>query len=308
MTLEERLAQLPQAADELAADVRADERLYQRIRHAVAGQRDTRGGRRALAPALSSLAVLAAAVVLALTLPGLTRGQTPLNIESVTAGNQDVAQPEPSTRADLPAGSVSLDGADSAPAFRSIWAGSSDSSFPMVLVNGVYYRLLSSPKKLSDSQLGSPLGTVEQYTSEMNGQGLCSNTVLQGETVWQVRGMGQSAVAARIDGGLRVFQRVTVNGIGAPARLSDAIPADGVKELSLSGVGRVRDAQTAQRLLGVLLNGAAYQGGGCGKTSQVLHIVYSNGVTLQMYVRDGSLASGGTWACPAFFDQFAQAI
>ena len=81
-----------------------------------------------------------------------------------------------------------------------------------------------------------------------------------------------------------------------------------MKELSLSGVGRVRDAQTAQRLLDTLLYGATYQGSGCSKTSQVLHIVLSNGITLQMYVRDSLLSSGGTWSCPAFFEAFRQAI
>ena len=40
----------------------------------------------------------------------------------------------------------------------------------------------------------------------------------------------------------------------------------------------------------------------------VLHIVFGNGVTLQMYVRDTSLSSDGTWSCPAFFEQFRQAI
>ncbi len=307
MTLEERLTQLPQAADELAADVRADERLYQRIRHQAEGMPRKRVPlRRVLIPAG---AFALAAVLLVLVWPGITGGTVPLNIMSVTAGDNGGNVPLPSTRADLPAGSVSLDSADDVPAFRNIWAGNSDSNFPMVMVNGAYYRLLSTPKKLSDKQLGSPLGTVDQYTNDMNGYGLCSNTVLQGETVWQVNGMGGAAVAARIDGSLRVFQRVTANGQGtAPASLAEAIAQSGVRELSLSGVGRVRNEQTAQQLLNTLLYSASYQGSGCSKTSQVLHIVFGNGVTLQMYVRDTSLSSGGTWSCPAFFEQFRQAI
>ena len=201
-------------------------------------------------------AAVAAALIL-LVWPGAVGGQAPLNIESVTAGNAGAFVPEPSTRADLPQGSVSLGGAESAPDFRNIWAGNSNSSFPMVMVNGAYYRLLSTPKKLSDKQLGSAVGTVQQYTTEMSGSGLCSNTVLQGETVWQVRGMGQAAVAARIDGTLRVFQRVTADGQGAGASsLAEAIAQSGVKELSLSGVGRVRDQNTAQRLLSTLLDNA----------------------------------------------------
>ena len=307
MTLEERLQQLPQAADELAADVRADERLYQKIRHAAEGT-----PARKRVPVLKALvpagALAMAALLIVLMWPGMAVNPS-MNIESVTAGDNGGAVPLPSTRADLPQGSVTLDGADSVPSFRNIWSGSSDSSFPMVLVNGAYYRLLSSPKKLNDSQLANAVGTVDQHTSGMDGSGIVSNTVLQGETVWQVRGMGQSVVAARIDGSLRVFQRVTANGKGtAPGSLAEAIAQNGVRELSLSGVGRIRDGQKAQQLLNTLLSSASFQGTGCSKTSQVLHIVFSNGVTLQMYVRDNSLASGGTWSCPAFFEQFSQAI
>ena len=262
--------------------------------------------RKALIPAG---AFVLAAVLLVLFWPGISGSRTPLNIKSLTAGDNGGSVPVPSTRADLPAGSVSLDSGNDVPAFRNIWAGNSDSSFPMVMVNGAYYRLLSTPKKLSDKQLGGALGTVEHYTTEMNGYGLCSNTVLQGETVWQVRGMGEAAIAARIDGSLRVFQRVTANGQGlAPASLAEAIAQSGVSELSLSGIGRIRNAQTAQQLLSTLLYNSSYQGSGCSKTSQVLHIVFSNGVTLQMYVRDTSLSSCGTWSCPAFFEQFRQAI
>ena len=303
-TLEKQLQQLPKTADELAADVRADEKLYQVIRTRAA-QRGARTVRRWI---VSAAAVAAAAALILLCLPQGGQ-QSTLNIESVTAGDSGGAAPAPSTRADLPAGSVTLQNADDVPAFRNLWAGNSDSRFPMVLVNGVYYRLLSSPKQLKNSQLGAEIGTIAQYTTEMTGTGLCSNTVLSGETVWQVRGMGDSVVAARIDGQIRVFQQVTANGQGrVPASLSEAIAQGGVTEISLSGVGRVRDAATAQRLAGVLVSQAFCQGGGCARTGQVLHIAFSNGVTLQMYVQNDSVSSAGTWSCPAFFEQFRQAI
>lgn len=308
MTLEERLNNLPQAADELAADVRADDKLFEKIRYEAAKAQQQPRRKPLLKALIPAGALVMAAVLVILIWPGAAGGKNPLNIQSVTAGNGE-PQPLPSTRADLPAGSITVDTPAGAPSFRNIWAGSSDSSFPMVMVNGAYYRLLSSPKNLSDGQLANALGTVEQYISGMNGSGLCSNTVLQGETVWQVRGMGTSAVAARIDGSLRVFQRVTANGQGAaPGSLSEAIAQTGVKELSLSGVGRVRDSGKAQQLLNTLVSGASYQGSGCSKTSQVLHIVFNNGITLQMYVQDNSLSSGGTWYCPAFFEQFRLAI
>lgn len=303
MTLEERLKQLPQSADALAADVQADDQLYRKIREEAARGAAPRTRRQRWIPA----AALAAAAALLFFLIPRSGAPAPLNIESVTAGGSDSLLSTPATRADLPAGSVSIESADSVPAFRELWSGNSDSRFPMVLINGAYYRLLSSPRQLKNSQLAAEAGTVSQYTSEMTGSGLCSNTVLAGETVWYVRGMGEAAVAARVDGALRVFQRVTAGGQGAPGSLAEAIPQSGVTELSLSGVGRIRDAGTAQQLVGALVAQADRQGGGCRKTGQVLHITYASGVTLQLYVQDNTLAGPGTWSCPAFFTQFQQA-
>ena len=308
MTLDERLAQLAEAADELAADVQADDKLYSKIRYqaakASAGSSRPRWQRLAWLPATA-----VALIVLTVTLVPVLRGSAPLEIRSVTAGGQTEAVPLPSTRADLPAGSVSVGNASDIPAFQNLWAGNSDTSFPMVLVNGSYYRLLSSPKKLSNKLLGQEIGTVEHYTPEMNGSGFCSNTVLQGETVYSVQGMGTAVIAASIDGNIRVFQQVTANGNDSvPQKLSQVIPASGVSELSLSGVGRIKERHTAESLVSTLLGGAAYQGSGCSRTSQVLHIKYTNGITLQMYVRGQSLSASGTWSCPAFFEQFEAAL
>ena len=134
MTLEERLNQLPQTADELAADVRADEKLYQDIRYKAAQQGTER--RRVLRRGvlIPAAALALTAVLLIAVLPGLNGG-SPLNIKSVTAGNPG-QQPLPSTRADLPAGSITLDSGDSVPSFRNLWAGNSDSNFPMILLTG----------------------------------------------------------------------------------------------------------------------------------------------------------------------------
>ncbi len=304
MTLEEQLNHLPETANELASDVIADEHLLTRIRmRAAAPLQKHRVTWRVAVPAVAAAAVL----LVLLTVPQRDFSVMP-HIENLSAGNAGTI-PQPSTRADLPAGSVTLESSGNVPAFRNIWAGNSEASFPMVLDNGKYYRLLSTPRNLNEKQLGNAIGTVTMLTSEMNGQGLCSNTVLQGENVWQVRGMGDAVVAARIDGSLRVFQRVTAGNAGQiPARLSEFMTASNVAELSLSGVGRIQNAQKAQELLSLLLNSASYVSGSCARSGQVLHIVYQNGITLQLYVSGNTCSSCGTWSCPAFFDQFQQSL
>jgi hypothetical protein len=304
VTLEERLNDLKKTADEMAADVRADDRLLAEIR-----QKAVRG--RVLSPirrkawALVPAACAAMAVLVLLVLPLFKTGPVSPVIESIAAGSTQVtAQPSPVTSADLPGGSVLLGASSEKPSFRSIWSGNSNTSFPMILVNGTYYRLLTSPKKLNKSLLGQAVGTVATYTTEMTGEGICSNTVLAGETVYQVNGMGSAAVAANIDGTLRIFQQVTAGSAGSvPSSLSQALGKAKVKEISLSGVARVTDPATAQQLYDRLVGGASYVSASCSRTSQSLHIVYDNGVTLQLFVSGTTVMSAGSWSCPDFFRQ-----
>ena len=130
---------------------------------------------------------------------------------STQIGGDPSAQPALGSLAlDLPKGSISISQREK-PGYRGIWAPASGANFPLLCVDGRYYRLLTNPTSLGSDLTGSALGTVDAYTSEpaLTSGGIVSNIVPQGETVYSVNGMSGAMVAANVDGSMRVFQRVS---------------------------------------------------------------------------------------------------
>lgn len=307
--VEERLRQLPEMAS--SAGLQADEALKRRIMQAARGKTQGRARARRLIPALCcALALLVGGGVYAAFPRGGSAPQEPVLLSSQPAGASQA--PGAKLALDVPVGSISIR-ASSNPSYRSLWAPASGGNFPLIGVNGRYYRLLTNPTALTDSMLGDSLGTVDTYTSEPAlavRSGICSNAVNAGETVYAVRGMSGAAVAARVDGQLRAFQRVSFgdNALVGGETLADTLRAGKAVALELSGVGTINDAETAQRLIGVLTANASYQRAGSGETAQSLLIQLQNGLTLQMAVNGERLLACGTWACPEFFEAFQEAL
>ncbi|MBQ8080897.1 MAG: hypothetical protein IJ240_03260 [Clostridia bacterium] len=295
--MEERLEKLPETADQLLSNVRADSELKYKIRTAAAAPQRAK---RVFAPRLAVPALCAALVLVAVGVFGVTRIFSPadreLQVTSIAAGVSS-ASPNPSLRADLPPSSVSLN--KGSVSFRELFAGSGG-NFPMITVDGRVYRLLNSPSKLNSRNLGSALGAVSSG-------GITSNAVEDGETVYQVSGMGNAMVAANVDGKLRVFQRVSSGSGSSGDSLKATIGSATVNELSLSGVGSITDKATIQQLMGQL-SGASYVNGECKKSGQALYIAYANGTTVQLYVSGDQLSACGTWSCPGFFTAFNAAL
>ena len=311
--LEERLRELPQIAE--STGLQADERLKRRIlREAQEKPTGKTIPWRRLAPALCALVVLLG--VTAAVVPALRGGNSigpvatdvPL-IQSQPAGELALGDV---LALDVPQGSISIRSAAN-PSFRSIWASATGGNFPLIGVNGRYYRLLTNPTGISSSMLGSVLGTVDTFTSEpalAGKNGICSNIVAAGETVYAVSGMNGALAAANVNGQMRVFQRVSfgdsalVGGEG----LADTLRASSVTALELTGVGTVTDAATATRLVGILTANASFLRSGGSETNQSLLIQLSNGLVLQMAVNGERVIACGTWACPEFFDAFQEAL
>ena len=309
-SVEERLHTLPDIAEN--SGLNADEQLKRKILRAA---REKETPRRAFAPRLA--AALCALIVLigagAFALPGL-RGndpvatQTPL-IESHPAGSLSVGE---KTALDVPAGSITIRSSKN-PSYRSIWAPMSGGNFPLIGVNGRYYRLLTNPTSVSGSLLGQSLGTVDTFTSEpalAGRNGVCSNVVAQGETVYAVSGMNGALAAANVNGQMRVFQRVSFgdSALVGGESLADTLKASNPVALELSGVGTVNDASAAQRLVSILVKNASFLRAGGSETNQSLLIQLSNGIVLQMAVNGERLIACGTWACPEFFEAFQEAM
>ena len=311
--VEERLRALPELAESMGLE--ADERLKRRILRAAAEKKPARGiAWRRLAPALCALVVLLG--VSAAALPGLwgqketgPRATDQPLLASQPAGDLAIGD---KLALDVPQGSISIR-SSSNPTFRSIWAPSSGGNFPLVGVNGRYYRLLTNPTAISSSMRGEALGAVDTFTSEpalAGKKGVISNVVAQGETVYAVSGMNGALAAANVNGQMRVFQRVSFgdSALVGGEKLSDTLKASSAVALELSGVGAINDPATAQRLVDILVKNASFLRAGGSETNQSLLIQLKSGLVLQMAVNGERVIACGTWACPEFFDAFQEAM
>ena len=308
--VEERLRALPEIA--ASSGLQADEQLKRKILRAAEGSaRKPVFQAKRLVPAFCALVVLVGG--LAFALPRL-RGnnspdiQTPL-IESHPAGSVTVGD---KMALDVPPGSISIKSSRN-PSYRSIWAPMSGGNFPLICVDGRYYRLLTNPTSISSSLLGGSLGTVSTFTSEpalAGKSGICSNAVQAGETVYAVSGMKGAMAAANVNGQMRVFQRVSFgdSALVGGEKLSDTLKASSAVALELSGVGAINDPATAQRLVNILLSSASFLRAGGSESNQSLLIQLKSGLVLQMAVNGERVIACGTWACPEFFDAFQEAM
>ena len=309
-SVEERLHTLPDIAEN--SGLQADEQLKRKILRAA---REKEAPRRALMPRLAAAACALIVLVgaAAFALPALRdNGPVPIQkplIESYPAGSLSIGE---ITAMDVPPGSITIRSSKN-PSYRSIWAPMSGGNFPLIGVNGRYYRLLTNPTSVSGSLLGQSLGTVDTFTSEpalAGKSGICSNVVAQGETVYAVNGMNGAMAAANVNGQMRVFQRVSFgdNALVGKESLADTLKAPNAVALELSGVGTVNDASTAQHLVSILVKNASFLRAGGSETNQSLLIQLQNGIVLQMAVNGERLIACGTWACPEFFEAFQEAM
>lgn len=305
-----RLEHLPEITDRALGGLTADAHLKLRIEKAAAGV-PARQSRKNWIPALSC--ALAMALIVAFAVPAVLQ-QDPAGqlISSQPAGSGESAANERALL-DLGDDRVSV-GASQAPEFRSIWAKGESGSFPMIGVNGRYYRLMTTPGSVSSGLKGESLGTVDEFTTEPALSGtdvLMSNTVSLGTEVYEVDGMGGTMIAAEVDSKLRVFQRVSFNGsaLMGSETLSSTLRIPGrVVSLSLSDVGVVTDASTCRSLLDTLLTCASYESSATVNGKQSLLIELDNGLLLQMIVKNDNLSACGTWSCPEFFEAFDDAV
>ncbi|MBQ6949988.1 MAG: hypothetical protein IJN44_00645 [Clostridia bacterium] len=312
-SVEERLHQLPEIAENMGLE--ADEALKRKILRMAREEKKESSAItfRRLAPVLCALVLLVGAVAVGVSALHKDSVQpVPAQLtRTIAAGNGD-AVPGTQLALDVPMGSIVIK-SSSNPSYRSIWAKSSGGNFPLICVEGRYYRMLTNPTALPESLLGGALGQVNTFTSEpalaANG-GIVSNKVNEGETVYALKGMQGAVVAAKVDGSLRAFQRVSFgeNGLMGGEGLSATLQAKNVVALELTGVGTINDAETARYLMGILTDNASFLRSGSSETNTSLLIQLANGLTLQMAVNGERMMACGTWACPEFFEAFHEAL
>lgn len=315
-SVDAQLRNLPETVNTSLAGLTAGTELNNRIQMAV---RDSRASRQKNAfPVrrfVSVAGVCAAAVALCVGLSSLLTqpAAVPL-IQSSPLGSDLPAATEQMLRGDLSSNDVSISQKQSVPSYRNLWSSSSDgSTFPLIGVNGSYYRMMTSPRSVSASLLGSSLGSIAEYTTEPSLSGtnvILSNKAAFGTEVYGISGMSGTFVAAEVDGQMRLFQRVSFNGnaLKGAETLSDVMQLSGhVASIELSGVGTVSDATVCADLLSTLLSSATYESSGSLSAKQSLLIELDNGLVYQFTVKNDKLAACGTWSCPEFFEAFEAA-
>ena len=302
------LRELPATADKALNDLQATPFLKARIDRAVAEKNQ---GKVRFALPKWAPAVCCAAVVLVLALVFVPMDQQPGNLINSGMLGDPTMPPASVLSADLGDSNVTISTNVAAPGYRNMWANVQNGSFPLIGVNGKYYRMMTSPKSVSSSLLGGQVATVNEFTTEPSLSGtdvVLSNAASAGTAVYAVRGVSDSTfVAAEVDGRMRLFQRVSFNGnaLRGGERLADTLAVSGkVVALELSGVGTVTDPSTCEALLSTLLNCASYTSSGSLSSRQALLIELNNGLVLQMSVKGDRLAACGVWSCPEFFEEF----
>ena len=309
MSIEAMLQELPQTADHAMGGLEATPFLKARIDRAVNEQKQgkVRFALPKWAPAVCCAAVV---LVLALTVLPLGQEQPGTLISSNTMGNPTEA-PASLLTADLNRGDVFISANSSKPGYRSIWSDVQDGSFPLIGVNGKYYRMLTNPAALDSELLGSQVATVSEFTTEPSLSGtdaVLSNAADSGAKVYAIQGVSSDTlVAAKVNGRMRLFQRVSFNGnaLRGKEKLSDTLAVSGqVIGMELSGVGTVTDPAACESLLATLFGNATYESSGSITSKQALLIEMSNGLVLQMAVKGDNLAACGVWSCPEFFEAF----
>ncbi len=311
-----RLDQLPRIANELMADVHADAGLRQRIL-ARSAQPSHTGRSWALraAPFCAALVlVVSGAIIVARTIaPSAQLG--PHKIDTYSSGESTSAPPM-LAMLDVPEGSLTVSGIQAPSKFRSIFAKGDGGNFPMIGIDCHAYRMLTSPSSVSSRALGDSLGSIATFTDEpaladaSAWQSGVSNVVDEGAAVYAVSGLSAStAVAAEVNGKMRLFQRVSFADYGTDGTLENALAIRGkAVSLDLSGVGQITDADTASSLVDVLLDSADYYSEDSLRGKQSLTIELQSGLSVQLLVSDELVSACGTWSCGDFFTAYRQAL
>lgn len=327
-----RFEELNELAQEALGGLNAGQDLKHRILKAARAQK--RPSARGLLRPMPMMAMAAVLVVLvaagSLLAPGalapgtsqkggndvfdsLPAGQTDVN--SLSAGQTTGMPFRARALLDVPPGSISLTSGSNAPEYRSIWEKGGGGNFPLIGVNGKYYRLMRNPSSIPQNLVGGSIGQVSEYTDEpalADPNQIISNAVNQGETVYAVDGMGEALVAASVNGEMRVFQRVSFanNAILGSESLSDTLGISGkVIGMELTDVGTVGNESKAAELADILLSSASFADtAGSQNGNRSLLIQLSNGLFVQMFVKNDTLSACGSWSCPEFFEAFQAAV
>ena len=321
----DKLEQLRPIANEMLGGLHADEAMRLRIRRAAREERAPRKNMmKRVVPAVCMAAlalVCVGAAGLRLNKPDdvavtMVARNMPDNTNVVEISTIAAGDMQPAAEGEMMAalGGGARVGAQTAKE-ESLFV-SAGGDIAMIAIDGRVYRMLKTPKDVGNSLLGESLGDVAMFSKQPSlasakqmEDGL-SNVAGQGAVIYSIRGLPKTtAVAAEVDGGMRVFQRVSYAGKGpAGASFEDTFSVRGsVKEMTLSGVGTLSGG-TANAVMNVLLDSAVLKSADATARKQTLTVTLDNGLKLQLGVSGDTVCGCGGWSCPEFFEAFEAAL
>lgn len=309
-----RLKNLPDVASRQLGGLEATPTLLCKIKLEAAEKQRPRTAAQVLRPALAVCAALVLCVGAALTLAPENDSALLLPAQNVLDSHSaGLSEPtaEPRVASDVPQGSIVMS-AGRRSQNTTLFAQSEGASFPLVMLHGATYRLLESPSGISEALLGEQIGAVTEFNIEpaLGSSGAVSNAVACGETVYAVGPHAGALVAAKVDGAMRVFQRVSYAGtavIGAETLEDVLCSAQDAEWIEITGMGRVSDPARVESLMEELLDYADYENTAFADGAS-MQIGLKNGLVLQWTAANDSISACGTWSCPDFFEAFAQAV
>jgi len=308
------LDQLGPIADEMLGGLHADEAMRLKIKRAAAEKKTTMRKPRVVPAVCCAALALCCMGVWTKTRPVTDKPamvSEPVMVSTIAAG-EGAAFDSATLVADLSDNAMmrkASGGGDSLFA-----EGSGDA--PLVAIGSAVYQMLKTPKDIGSSLLGDSIGDVALFdeqpslASPKEMKAGLSNVAQQGTVIYSLRGLPKTtAVAAEVDGGMRVFQRVSYAGKGpAGDSLEDTFSVRGsVKEVTLSGVGTVK-GDKANAVIAVLLDEAVLRSADMASGRQTLTVTLDNGLKLQLGVSGDTVCGCGGWSCPEFFEAFEAAL
>ena len=308
-----RLDNLPQIAQRQLGGLEASAAILAKAKLEAADRRAPRWAMtlRPVAAVCAALVLCVGAVAALNTETVEPETVTPINVLDSHSAGLSAPTAVPRTLAEVPSGVISMS-ADIRRSGDTLFAELGSSAFPLITLDGATYRLLVSPSAISASLLGDAIGTVNEFNIEpaLGSGGVVSNAVACGEAVYAISGMNGALAAAKVDGALRVFQRVSYagNSIIGNESLQDTLCApEDAAWIEVSGMGRVDDPAQVQQLMHTLLDYADLQGTSLSGDGS-MQIGLNNGLTLQLLCGSDTVSACGTWSCPDFFEAFAEAV
>jgi len=206
---------------------------------------------------------------------------------------------------------------DAIPEYNSIFEFTPSGEPALLAVNGRFYQMLSVPLDLQASYIGIKHGDIMPLSDDISMAdkiGVYSNVVHDGEIVYSVGSFStRTMVTARVNGAMRVFQRVSYGGkalLGEEAFRGTIAVSNYVGALELSGVGALTvesNPEAVNSLMDILYNKPVPSPeGAAGPGNQSLKLHLNGGLTLQLLVSGDLIEACGTWYCPEFFSEFAR--